>query len=122
MKRREFITLLGVSGSVPARGACAAASHAGDRVPWPGSPETDAALESGHCERVLRKLASSRVRVSRLNFAGRTAEYEQLPTLATDLVHRHVNVIAATSTPAALGCKGSDRYHTDRLRAGGRPG
>ena len=37
MNRRNFITLLGGAAAVAARGARAAAGHAGDRIPRPGA-------------------------------------------------------------------------------------
>ena len=43
---------------------------------------------------------------------------DRLPAMAADLVQRHVNVIAASTTPGGARGTGGDHNHSDRLRAG----
>jgi ABC-type uncharacterized transport system substrate-binding protein len=69
-----------------------------------GSPETDADLV-GALRKGLKEAGFVEGQSVAIEFRWPNGRYEQLPTLATDLVHRHVNVIAATSTPAALAAK-----------------
>src|SRR3984893_9156393 len=100
-KRREFITLLvcaaswplGVSAQQPAIGFVSG-----------GSPDTFGYLvnafrgglsETGYVEG--RNVA--------IEFRWAEGQYDRLPALVADLVHRQVSVLAATTTPGALTAK-----------------
>jgi len=103
-RRREFISLLGGAAVWPL-----AARAQGSSMPvvgylGPGSAVSDAfrvtAFRQGLSE-------AGFVEGQNVTVDYRWAEehYDRLPAMATDLVNRHVAVIVATSTPAALAAK-----------------
>jgi putative ABC transport system substrate-binding protein len=106
MKRRDFITLL---GGAAAAWPLAARGQQGERVRrigflHQGAPETNkdfiAAFRQG-----LRQGGYIEGQNVTLEFRWAEARYDRLPVLATDLVRRPVDVIAAAYLPAALAAK-----------------
>jgi len=106
MRRREFITLLGGAASLASPLAARAQQPA---IPVIGflsfkspsdSPELMTAFHQGLMDTGF--VEGQNVAIE-YRFAGN--QNERLPALASDLVQRRVNVIAAANTPAALAAK-----------------
>jgi len=105
MRRREFISLLG--GAAAAWPRSARAQQATKRVigvlgsatarEW--APSIDAFL------RGLSEAGFAEGRDVRIEYRWAENQYDRLPSLAAELIHREVSVIAAFTTPSAIAAK-----------------
>ena len=105
MRRRQFIRFVG--GAVAAwpfasraqQAAMPVIGYLGTRSPTADAPFV-AAFHQG-----LNEAGFTDGKNVTIEFRSAQNDYGRLPALATELVQRRVNVIAATSTPAALAAK-----------------
>lgn len=115
MRRREFVGILAATALCP---LAARAQQPAKRVVGflnVGRAETNAFLQTAF----RAGLKESRfIDGESITVEYRWAEgyFDRLPSLAADLVHRQVTVIAATTTPGALAAKKHGDHDSDRVR------
>jgi putative ABC transport system substrate-binding protein len=105
MRRRDFITLVGGSAAT----AWSLAARAATDVPVigflsVGSLEADAKRLNG-VRRGLTEIGYVEGQNLATEYRGAQYQYDQLPTLARDLINRKVRVIVTIGTSAALAAK-----------------
>lgn len=105
MRRREFITVVGAAAAAwplttqaqqPSKPVI---GFLNSGLPGSGYPPVSAFLNG------LGETGFVEGRDVLIEYRWAEGHYERLPTLLSDLVQKNVNVIAATSTPAALAAK-----------------
>ena len=105
MRRREFIKVVALATAWPLAVPRTRGAKAGGRIYQCQLPQR---VTHGKQQLFLKawpKPATLRARMYRSNIAGRKAELIGCRRWSADLVRRHVAVIAATSTPAAIAAK-----------------
>jgi ABC-type uncharacterized transport system substrate-binding protein len=113
MRRREFITLLG--GTMAGSALCACGQQpATPVIGFISSNNAPSGPEFARLLTAFRKGLNEHGYVEgqniALEFRWAEGQYNQLPELAADLIHRQVNVIAATSgLPAVLAAKAATK-------------
>jgi len=119
MRRREFITLIGSAAAWPLT------THAQSAMPvvgfinsgWSGKPYPPvSAFVNG-----LAEAGFVEGRNVTIEFRWAEGNFERLPALVSDLVHRKVSVIAATSSPAAVAAKAANTTIPIVFTTGGDP-
>ena len=107
MRRREFVSAARRRGGcVAARGACAAAGNAGDRISRQPVTRCVRRRSAGSISRRSEgDRLRSKARTWQSNYRWAENQINRLPKLAAELVRRRLAVIVAGAPPAALAAK-----------------